>query len=168
MKNIIKKIATTGTIALTATVITGATPAPASAQVVELLSVAGSALSSLGNRNQPQPQPQTLPPTQAPVNRTVTLGTGNMNGNNVHLCLASCPPPAPQAPRPVMPLQVRPQNPGVPTVQSNQQIVRNGVPVPPQGIRPSTPISPQAQVQPPAPRPTVIIPPIRLPINLPR
>lgn len=165
--NVIQKIATSSAIstsrgafaiALTATIVTGIAPAPASAQVAEILSVAGNALSSISNR---QPQQQAAPrPQQAPINRSVSLGTNNLNGNNVHLCITGCTP-TPQA-RPAMPPQGMPRR--VVPMQQNQQVVRNGMP--PQGMRPGVAVPPQ-QAQAPS-RPTVIIPPIKLPINMPR
>ena len=227
MKNTLKKITTTSALALTATIVTGIAPPPASAQVIEILSLAGSALNSLTGKKKPQ-QPQyqqyfnPAQQSQAPVNRTWTIGTNNLNGNNLNLCVLTCTPNTNQAPNRVsvppqrVPVGVRPgvpvppqavpagvrpgvpgtvvqQNqqimrngvpvnpqglppgvrPGVPggVVQQNQQVVRNGVPVPPQavptGVRPGTPVPPQARPQPAAPRPTIIIPPIKLPISLP-
>lgn len=100
------KITTTTAIALTATIMTGVTPPPASAQVIELLSIAGSALSSLVNSNrnnqqlqQQQQYQQYYNPAQSSQqlpNRNWTIGTENMNGNHFTFCLATCNPTTPQ------------------------------------------------------------------------
>jgi hypothetical protein len=107
MKSNFNKITKTSAIALTATIMTGVNPLPASAQVIELLSIAGTALSSLANSNrnnqqllqQQQYQQYYRPTTQSSEqipNRTWTVGTGNLNSNNFTFCLATCNPATPQ------------------------------------------------------------------------
>ncbi len=74
-------------------------------------------------------------------NQTYIFGTNNLHSNN--FCLLPCTPNAPVA-RPVAPRPIAP----------SQQVVR-----------PRTQIPPQAIPQRTNPRPTLVIPPIRLPIN---
>jgi hypothetical protein len=140
MKGINKKLTALSVIALTASVSTVATPQPANAQIVEL---ATSAINAIFNR----------PPKQIP-NQTYIFGTNNFQSNS--LCLFPCAPTPPQV---SAPLAAPPQN------------------IPPGAIRPGYPVQPQfsSQVAPPQvapqpvtpPRPVLVVPPIKLPINLP-
>ncbi len=77
-------------------------------------------------------------------NQTYIFGTNNLHSNN--FCLFPCAP-IPNLARPV-----------APTPQAGFSS---------QGINPGMGVSPQAMGQPTPPRPTLVVPPIRLPINLP-
>jgi hypothetical protein len=79
-------------------------------------------------------------------NQTYIFGTNNLHSNS--FCLFPCAP-IPNLARPVAPAPVPPTG------------------FSPQGISPSMGVSPQAMGQPTPPRPTLVVPPIRLPINLP-
>ena len=75
-------------------------------------------------------------------NQTYIFGTNNLHSNS--FCLFPCAP-IPNLARPVAP---------TPRAGFSPQAVNPGVP-------------PQAMGQPTPPRPTLVVPPIRLPINLP-
>jgi hypothetical protein len=77
-------------------------------------------------------------------NQTYIFGTNNLHSNS--FCLFPCAP-IPNLARPVAPTP------------------RAGFS--PQAVNPSMGVSPQAMGQPTPPRPTLVVPPIRLPINLP-
>lgn len=169
MQNHHKKLTTLSIIAISVSISTISIPQPASAQVLEL---ATGALNALLNR----------PPKPLP-NHNFSFGTNNANGNNFNLCLFPCTPGS-------IPSAVRfPTVPGLgaPTVSStlispqgsfSQSSVSTQTGTLPPGIRPgmplqqgiipgaSMPVMPQT-IQPTPPRPAVVIPPIRLPINLP-
>jgi len=77
-------------------------------------------------------------------NQTYIFGTNNLHSNS--FCLFPCAP-IPNLARPVAP------------------VAPGGFS--PQGISPSMGVPTQAMGQPTPPRPTLVVPPIRLPINLP-
>ncbi|MBE9169908.1 hypothetical protein IQ238_21070 [Pleurocapsales cyanobacterium LEGE 06147] len=77
-------------------------------------------------------------------NQTYIFGTNNLHSNS--FCLFPCAP-IPNVARPV-----------APTPSGGFS---------PQGISPSMGVPPQAMGQPTPPRPTLVVPPIGLPINLP-
>lgn len=144
MKLINKKVAAISAIALTASVSSFSTPQPANAQVVEL---ATSAISAIFNR----------PPRPLP-NQIYNFGTGNANGNTFNFCLFPCLPnptnvSVPTAVRPIVPTQG--------SFSSSSVQTQTGT------IPPRFPVPPQAAPQPTPPRPLLVVPPIRLPINLP-
>ncbi|AFZ35982.1 hypothetical protein Sta7437_2447 [Stanieria cyanosphaera PCC 7437] len=183
MKRINQTITATVALALTVGVSTLATPQPANAQVLEL---ATGALNAIFNR----------PPKPIP-NQSYAFGTNNLNGNNFSLCILPCTPGMGSSPvrlpipgmtsfsAPPVASGVSPSLPPtgvVPpqgSVSQSQTMVTNQVGTIPPGAVPGTippgvmpgtippgAIPPQI-VQPTPPRPTVVIPPIKLPINLP-
>ncbi len=83
--------------------------------------------------------------SQQPVNRNISGFSGNLNGNNFNIC--------------VLPTCTIPN-----TFSSSQAISPNVSRVPSGFVRPGMPVAP---VQPTPPRPTLVVPPIKLPINLP-
>lgn len=85
-------------------------------------------------------------PRKPLANQTYIFGTNNLHSNNV--CLLPCAPtstPSPVAPQPV----------------------GQAAPVASQPVGQAAPVTPQT-TQPSAPRPVLLVPPIKLPINLPR
>lgn len=83
--------------------------------------------------------------SKQPVNRNISGFSGNLNSNNFNLCvLPSC---------------------SIPNTFSSPQTTSPMVPGGFNGaVRPGMPVAP---VQPTPPRPTLVLPPIKLPINLP-
>jgi hypothetical protein len=148
MNRINQKLTSTVALALTVGASTLAAPQPADAQIVEL---AAGALNAIFNR----------PPKPIP-NQSYAFGTSNFNGNNFNFCLFPCTPGAGQ---PSIPQAVRPTGMIPPQASVSRSMVTNRVGTIPPGAVPRT-LPPQV-VQPRPPRPTVIIPPIKLPINLP-
>jgi hypothetical protein len=175
MKNTHKKLTALSVIAISVGISIISTSQPASAQVLEL---ATGALSAFFNR----------PPKPLP-NHNFSFGTNNANGNNFNLCLFPCTPggiPSPVrfptlpglgAP-PVSSTNISPQGSFSQSRVSTQTgtlppgtipptSLRPGIPVP-QGVVPGTPMPMMPQtIQPTPPRPALVVPPIRLPINLP-
>jgi hypothetical protein len=149
MNKLNQKLTATVALALTVGASTLAAPQPASAQVLEL---AGAALGAIFNR----------PPKPIP-NQSYAFGTSNLNGNNFNFCLFPCTPGIGQP-------SVRPTVPPTgmipsPSSFSSSTAINSQVGTIPPGVVPGA-IPPQV-VQPRPPRPTVVIPPIKLPINLP-
>lgn len=128
----------TATVALALTIGASTLASPQPAEA-QVLELATGALNALFNR----------PPKPIP-NQNYAFGTSNLNGNNFNFCLFPCTPGIGQ---PSIPQAIRPTVPSTGVMPSSGSIVPSGIP-------------PQT-VQPMAPRPTVVIPPIRLPINLP-
>ncbi|BAU63232.1 hypothetical protein STA3757_05920 [Stanieria sp. NIES-3757] len=143
MNKLNRKITATFALALTVGASTLATPQPASAQIVEL---AGAALGALLNR----------PPKPIP-NQNYSFATNNLNGNNLSLGSSPARLPVPGA------TGLAPSPTGMipPQGSISQSTVTNQVGTLPPGAVPSQ------VVHPTPPRPTVVIPPIKLPINLP-
>lgn len=173
MNKLNQKLTATFALALTITASTFAAPQKADAQIVEL---AGAALGAIFNR----------PPKPIP-NQSYAFGTGNLNSNNLNFCLLPCTPGLGSSPvRPPIPSATgfAPPTASVPGVaptgmipsQSSVSsstainsvspgvIPSSGFPIP-SGVVPG--VVPPQVLQPTPPRPTVIIPPIKLPINLP-
>ena len=144
-------------VALTAISATVARPQPADAQILEAV---GGALNAIIGSKKPQPQViQQRVPVPVPVQPNgpeFNVGTNNANGNSLNLCLSNCLPngsapvarPVPQVvQQPVsVPAPIQQQTSGTVVQQSNQSATVQNVPN----------------------RPTVNIPPVSLPINLPR
>ncbi|MBE9169672.1 hypothetical protein IQ238_19810 [Pleurocapsales cyanobacterium LEGE 06147] len=151
-----KKLTAYAAIALTVVISTFSTPQPAEAQVLEL---ATGAINALFNR----------PPKPLP-NHNFSLGTSNLNGNTFNLCLFPCTPGG-------MPSPVRLPVEQVPSVSSSTAISSPGsfsqsrvstqTGTLPPGVRPGMPFPGAVVPQPTPPRPALVLPPIRLPINLP-
>jgi hypothetical protein len=150
-----KKLTASAAIALTVGIGTISTPQPASAQVLEL---ATGAINALFNR----------PPKPLP-NHNFSLGTSNLNGNTFNLCLFPCVPGG-------MPSPVRLPVGQVPSVSSraisspgsfSQSRVGTQTGTLPPGVRPPMPFPGAVVPQPTPPRPALVLPPIKLPINLP-
>lgn len=128
----------TATVALALTIGASTLASPQPAEA-QVLELATGALNALFNR----------PPKPIP-NQNYAFGTSSLNGNNFNFCLFPCTPGIGQ---PSIPQAIRPTVPSTGVMPSSGSIVPSGIPT--------------QTVQPTAPRPTVVIPPIRLPINLP-
>jgi hypothetical protein len=151
-----------------ATVITLAQPQAASAQILEAI---GGAINAIVGSDQPQPQViQQSVPVPVPTGPQFDVGTNNANGNSLNLCISNCLPPgstpAPIGlPQPVPQVVQQPISASVPIQQ------QTSAPAPIQQQTSSTVVqqsNQSAAVQNIPNRPTVNIPPVSLPINLPR
>lgn len=148
-----------GLVVAFATIATIAQPQAASAQILEAV---GGALNAIIGSKKPQPQViQQRVPVPVPTGPQFDVGTNNANGNSLNLCISNCLPPgsipapvyAPQpVPQPVPQVVQQPQP--VPVQQQTNTVVQQS--------------NQSATVQNVPNRPTVSIPPISLPINLPR
>ncbi len=172
MKKINRGLNTGFAIALIATTSTLMQTKPASAQILD---IAAGALNALVRSKQPQPQiiQQQVPvPVPTPSNPDLNIGTNNANGNNFNLCISNCLPNSPTAnPNPVnypatVPVQMPQQIAPSPIAQQQQQSLSSTTVMSQNGSLPPG-VVPQPQVLPPN-RPTLNIPPIGLPVNLPR
>jgi hypothetical protein len=172
MKKINRGLNTGFAIALIATTSTLMQTKPASAQILD---IAAGALNALVRSKQPQPQiiQQQVPvPVPTPSNPDLNIGTNNANGNNFNLCISNCLPNSPTANSspvnypPTVPVQMPQQIVPAPIAQQQQQSLSSTTVMSQNGSLPPG-VVPQAQVLPPN-RPTLNIPPIGLPVNLPR
>jgi hypothetical protein len=183
MNKINRGINTGLAIALIATTSTLMQTKPASAQILD---IAAGALNALLRSKQPQPQviqqQVPVPVPAAPSNPDLNVGTNNANGNNFNLCISNCLPNSPTAssspvnyPATVsmpqqMPQQLPQQLPQqiapAPIAQQQQQSVASTTVMSQNGSLPPC-VVPQPQTLPPN-NPTLNIPPIGLPVNLPR
>lgn len=171
-------------IALTATIATVAQPQPASAQILEIVS---GALGALVRSKQPQPQviqqPVPVPVPVQPGRPEFSVGTNNANGNSLHLCLSNClpagsaPAPAPvlapqpivtQIPQVVQHSPIAPQSPIAQQQTSSTVVNQNGVVNGTATAQTNQQSSSQSAIQNIPNHPTTNIPPVNLPINLPR
>ncbi len=146
-----------------ATVITLAQPQAASAQILEAVGGAINAILGGGNQSQPQVIQQNVP-VPVPTGPQFDVGTNNANGNSLNLCISNCLPPG-SIPAPIG----LPQ----PVPQVVPQVVQQPIsaPAPIQQQTSSTVVqqsNQSAAVQNIPNRPTVNIPPVSLPIDLPR